>query len=340
MLDPQELAVIRERQEAGNAQHDREQEYSVGPRHLSRYHFPESGLTLEMHGSQTCRLGQTSVSTLRVSRVERVPGSPYFWDKRVVGWTLVEVTAADNCWWAVLPYGIGRRDAMTRVALCGNRLVLGTRHGQVHCVDAKTGRQHWLYLYPTVWRVRSAREKLLLSGEEEDADPRRSLGLVRLPDDFVVDEAGSGEAILAALERARIPSRLVVDPAPYEPWVGTGWLILAWLGALLSVALLWLLAARGKRGKRLTVRRTAIELSLFCALGLVLLASLDLVRHDGIAAGIPFLVMLWGLLLGSMQLMLRGCSFLRSSLPFVLVGLILAYWKPLTQFVAGFLSSL
>ena len=151
--------------------------------------------------------------------------------------TLINAEIGETHWWGWLPVARFNEDALCSAALFDERLVLGTRHGQVACLDAETGSQHWLYQFPAMKSAFSWRS--LSPGDDLDehakiywglnANPMRSLGVRGLPDDF---RPGSEEALRhmeAALRWATPPAKVTTDPqsgrilAYFVRWIALAW---------------------------------------------------------------------------------------------------------------------
>ena len=126
--------------------------------------------------------------------------------------TLVEARVGDAHWWGAFPEGLGKWIALERVALFGDRLILGSAYGQVQCVDAKMGRNEWLYVFPTIERGTPTMD--LPWYEEEDAFAGRLLGMIGLPEGFSPENEGSAEIVQAALQGAKKADPLIEDPQP------------------------------------------------------------------------------------------------------------------------------
>ena len=222
--------------------------------------------------------------------------------------TLINAEIGDAQWWGLIPLARHKCDVLVSAAVFNERLVLGTRYGQVACLDARTGDQHWLYLSPTIRSTISscsAAPGPNLAGHARshrklNTDPMRALGVLTLPDEF---RPGSEEALRhmeAALREATPPPRVTKDPRPSNPFAYVGWWIaLAWTVAIAPIAAS-VLVERSRR--RIHLR--AGHVTMIEALLIVLTAHLWL-RLGGIATG-PSWVMQGTVVVGWPVLLMRS----------------------------------
>lgn len=139
-----------------------------------------------------------------------------------------ELRSAETSWKGTIPYLQGH-GYMSAIAAAGGRILLGSNVGHVECLDARTGKSLWLYVFPTLRQTMSYSSPHGLPPMMADAaatfqrdnrlTPRRGF------------QVAGGE-----------PSapRVVRDPKPWDPFADLPVLLaVTWGGAAAVIAALF-----------------------------------------------------------------------------------------------------
>ena len=140
----------------------------------------------------------------------------------------VELKEPAHEWSGVLPYLLDR-GRIVALAKADGKILVGTDFGQVECIEADTGESAWLYTFPTLRRTLTYSSRGMPPTQTEAAAA------------FQHDNANPPSSGLHVINgKARAP-RLVVDPAPVDPFHGLGRrLALAWTATGLGLTALLL----------------------------------------------------------------------------------------------------
>jgi hypothetical protein len=164
----------------------------------------------------------------------------------------ISLEAGDRRWTGTLPY-LRCPGTLFAVGSTADRILLGSNLGHVECIDARTGRSLWMYVFPTIRHTMSystygmppymATAAAIYKRENRSASPESGM---------VLD--GSAE-----------PSRpmIIRDPSPSNPFEKLGrYLAIAWFGALCPLVLVGLILWVHRRSPWDTRIRAGLSLAL------------------------------------------------------------------------------
>lgn len=184
--------------------------------------------------------------------------------------------------WKAYASHLGQEGWISRVCQSQEKLVLGSNEGHVECLDIKTGRPQWIYVFPTIYRTMSFSSPNGLPPylTQQAAEYNRgveklglSCGSVLLPDVF--DAASAKWADLR--KSANYSGRITIDPSVDDPFPGLQRIIASIaFHALLPIVVLFLILLmkrfRRKQPDQIppSSKRRAIEFALLGILCLLL----------------------------------------------------------------------
>jgi hypothetical protein len=148
--------------------------------------------------------------------------------------------------WKAYASHLGQRGGISCVCESQGKLLLGSSEGHVECLDMKTGRPEWIYMFPMISRTVSFSSPYGMPPylTRQSAEYQRgvaelglSCGSISLPDVF--DATSARWADLR--KSANYAARITIDPSPDDPFPGLR-LIIAWLAlyTLLPIIVLFL----------------------------------------------------------------------------------------------------
>jgi len=196
-------------------------------------------------------------------------GSVRMPDGEWVSW--IELKSAKGEWVGVLPYleSVGGVDEAVEA---DGKLLIGTDHGQVECIDVATGRSLWIYVFPALNRTMSYSSPHGLPpryAESAAAFGRwnsiaHSLYGVRLLPPGVSPQVKSIVELLSLSPRGPRPG-VIYDPEPMKLFEELPlFLAIAWFGALFPLAALTWSRGNQRKDGRSAGWSSVKGLALFC----------------------------------------------------------------------------